>query len=355
MIRRLKAADALLAILLCVAFAAPVAGAWYLHIYQDPISQVAGRQEAVFSSLTRVELDGARPAAVQLSWTTERGLVAPNWTGTVTAVSVAPGDTIQEGAVVAEIDGVDRIAAETASPFYRPLAQGSQGDDVQDLNNLLSRLGLRHGGGKAWTTSTSDGVAALQRRLGLQPPSPAQFDPAWVVWLPRNSLTAGSVELSLGGPAPGPGTQFLTPAAVLSDGLLVEQDTSSLTLDSGDAWRFTTETGVNLPVVVDSSGVGRVADLPALNAAVSTGTESVNGQVAYSQPVTATAVPVPAVVTAKGGDTCLWLAPRTGDLQPWPVTVIDGDVSATYVSETPPAGVKVLVNPAATMPDAPRC
>jgi hypothetical protein len=351
--KRVTATDVLLAALLCAAFAGPAAGSWYLHNYQDPISQISTQQEAVYSSLTQVELDGVKQAAVRMTWATGRGLVAPNWTGTVTAAPVSTGDVIREGTVVAEVDGLERIAVATTSPFFRPLAPDSTGRDIKDLNLLLGRLGYRHGEAETWTSSTSAGVVALQRRLGLPPTTPAGFDPGWVVWLPGESLTVGSIELTLGGPAPGPGTQFAAPVATLSEGLLVDQDESSLILDAGVEWSFTTESGETLPVVVDAQGVGRITNLQVLATLVPAGAESLSGRVAYSRPVAATAVPVPAIITGAEGDTCLWLlSDPSREPQPWPVTVIEGDVSASYVSEVPPADAKVLINPAETMADA---
>jgi hypothetical protein len=346
--KRPRPTDILLAVLLGCAFAGPAIGSWYIHSYQDPISQVNGQYTPVFSSVTQVELDGVKQAAVSLTWTTAQGLVAPNWAGTITAVPISAGDIVREGTVVAEIDGVQRVAAETTSPFYRLLTLDSQGRDVEDLNLLLRRLGYAHGPGGRWTSGTSAGVASLQRRIGLPPTVESVFDPAWLVWLPNGAFAVGSIDLTLGGLAPSPGTQFATPVATLSEALLTQQDASGLILDPDVKWSFKLSTGAAaLEVVVDPQGVGRIADLPALSSMITVGAEAASGQVAYSQPIKATAVPVQAIITGAEGKTCLWLdSDFSKEPEPWPVTVIDGDVSATYISEIPPPTARVLVNPA---------
>jgi hypothetical protein len=86
--------------------------------------------------LSRVEeLDGT------VGFGTESPLVLP-LAGTLTSLP-QPGDVIDEGSVVAEIDGQPVIALTGTSPMWRDLDSGvDDGDDVLALEQALDRLGF---------------------------------------------------------------------------------------------------------------------------------------------------------------------------------------------------------------------
>ena len=62
--------------------------------------------------------------------------------GTLTSVVVKPGDVLADGAVLFQVDGIDRVGFASSIPFFRPIASGTEGADVAELNRLLVSLGL---------------------------------------------------------------------------------------------------------------------------------------------------------------------------------------------------------------------
>jgi hypothetical protein len=77
---------------------------------------------------------------MRFGWVTEVALVAPAWAGTITDVFVTPGDTITEGAPIAQVDGVARVAAATDIPMYRSLGLNDRGADVEQVQQFLRRI-----------------------------------------------------------------------------------------------------------------------------------------------------------------------------------------------------------------------
>ncbi len=60
-----------------------------------------------------------------------------------------------------------------------------------------------------------EAVNAFGATLGVRSPG-GVFDPGWVVWLPVEPFEVVSVDVRLGGPAPGPGSVLLAGPAALA-------------------------------------------------------------------------------------------------------------------------------------------
>jgi hypothetical protein len=90
--------------------------------------------------------------------------------GTLTALP-APGDVIEPGDVVAEVDGLPIIALEGAFPLWRTLGPGVEdGKDVLQVEYVLASLGYAQEYDVTvdddWTSATTDAVEAFQADHG---------------------------------------------------------------------------------------------------------------------------------------------------------------------------------------------
>jgi hypothetical protein len=121
--------------------------------------------EVVRRDLARVEeLDGAvgHGDATPLVLTAE---------GTLTVLP-EPGDVIEAGDVVAEVDGVPIIALQGPYPLWRDLGSGVEdGKDVLQLEYILASLGYAQEYDvtvdEDWTSATTDAVEAFQEDYGM--------------------------------------------------------------------------------------------------------------------------------------------------------------------------------------------
>jgi len=88
--------------------------------------------------------------------------------GIVTAVSIAPGDEVGQGAALYRVNDRPVIVAQGAVPAYRALESGVDGADVAQVQQMLAGLGLYSGdadGRFRWSTTAA--VKAWQKSLGL--------------------------------------------------------------------------------------------------------------------------------------------------------------------------------------------
>jgi hypothetical protein len=91
--------------------------------------------------------------------------------GTLTALP-GPGDVIESGDIVAEVDGVPIIALQGAFPLWRDLGSGVEdGKDVLQLEYILASLGYAQEYDVTvdddWTSATTDAVEAFQEDHGM--------------------------------------------------------------------------------------------------------------------------------------------------------------------------------------------
>lgn len=321
----------------------------------DTIAEIAPPERPVVVAATEERADGATPAQATLVWVDGPALVAPQWSGLVTAVVVQPGDRLDTGSVVASIDGVRRLAVASPSPFYRSLQTGDSGDDVAMLRQVLADLGLAPAGtGRNdwfdWTMRVA--VQRLEARLTGRPPasSPGVFQPGWFAWLPQRGLVVSEVALEVGSPAPGPGSPAARGAPVLRRATVEPQQSSG---GAADGPRELVVAGQAFPL-----GDGLVLRDPTVLAALAAGVppraQTVQGQYRLQQAVRVTVVPATAVTADRAGRLCVWL-PAASGYQARSVQVAGGAPSGvTYLSSGVSAGEEVLANPAGVVKDV-RC
>jgi hypothetical protein len=83
----------------------------------------------------------------------------------VTAINIAPGETLSNGVVLGAISNRPLIALQLHLPLYRDLATGDQGPDV---SSLQAALGVADTG--RFDSTTRDAVAQLYANAGYAPP-----------------------------------------------------------------------------------------------------------------------------------------------------------------------------------------
>lgn len=107
-----------------------------------------------------------------------------NVTGVVTAVRVQGGITIEAGSAVIEVQGRPVLVLPGTFRFYRDLAVGDTGPDVEQLQGALQALGLLKGNDRgSFGSATSAALRRLYERAGYAAPNPvaARAAELWVV------------------------------------------------------------------------------------------------------------------------------------------------------------------------------
>lgn len=285
--------------------------------------------------------------SVEIRWLDGETVAAPSWSGTVTGLHLSPGDVIGSNDLVASVDGIDRVAITTPTPLYRHLGRGDTGDDVAHLQAVLAGMGWFDGDADGrYGPGTVAAVRAFATYLGVARPD-GRFDPAWVVWLPSTSFAVGSVDATVGFPAPAPGTAWLRGPQVVAEVTLVQADGARLKLD-GDAW----ELWIGDAVVALHDGLPNLQDMERVTQRPSDGetTVSVSGRVLRADAPDVPVVPAAAVVAGTDGEHCVY----TPEGAPLPVVLGRGETGTVFIDSGVETGTRILVNPADVIAD-PSC
>ncbi|MFF2276796.1 peptidoglycan-binding protein [Agromyces sp. NPDC058126] len=126
----------------------------------------------VKTQYTYVELvDGEVGSSISLNTTAEwpqRPVGTNQAVGTVTSVSVEPGDEVKPGQVLYAVNLRPVVVAEGSTPAFRALTRGSEGADVRQLQQLLASLSFY--GGEVdgeFGGATEQAVRDWQESLGI--------------------------------------------------------------------------------------------------------------------------------------------------------------------------------------------
>lgn len=171
------------------------------------------------------------PAVFVATWDSRTSVRAPAWSGLVTQVPAALGDTLSPLEVVVQIDNIDRLGWHADKPFYRLLGANTTGEDVDELQSLLVELDLLDESSTGIVDqATGDAVAELSVLLGLSRPARV-FDPGWIVHLPSPELKIAAVNIEVGMAAPATGSELFTASPELLSGRLLDENGSPLNLE----------------------------------------------------------------------------------------------------------------------------
>ena len=291
---------------------APVAATWWLADRPDELSGVTDPVEAVIVQPSVHLDDASQPVDLVLEWSAPASVTAPvGFAGFVTRVYVDPGDRVTGGDAVVQVDGIDRVAWHSAAPFYRPLARGAQGPDVEELHKLLmsflSDLALD---GDVYTRSTAAAVDVFAERLGAQE-ARGVFDPSWVIWLAGDDSVVGVSSMQAGQMAPSTGAVLWEEPSVLVSARIVRPGThDELDVFDGSEWVVSVERtdlfGTKTPTIEQPEALMAIARV------ATPGAEAIGGSIRRDLPAEAMAVPVGAVQAGLDGGTCVWLSEDEG-------------------------------------------
>lgn len=333
---------------LAMIFALPpcglVVGSWLTSASDDVITP----PKAVTAQAVHTTFNDEREVELALTWADGAQIHAPQWQGVVTSVDIESSQVLETGTKVASVDGISRIAAASPAPLYSVTSPDSPRAQVKQLNMLLASLGYRHGGGDTWNWETGAGVQDFTKKIGANSGGEL-FDPAWIVWLPQESMQLSEVKLLAGTPAPAGGTPIASTPPVLSKVLVNAVDEGALPDAAQAAWvlRFK-ELTVPFEGVELNDNRSRASLRSAMNA---DRPESVAATVSRSEPVAGWEVASSAIFLDKRGTQCVFVE-RRGGHDAVHVSVLGGSPGVARVIGNLKPRPAILVNPAQIYPDS---
>ncbi|MBO9556720.1 MULTISPECIES: peptidoglycan-binding domain-containing protein [Cellulomonas] len=155
----------------------------------EPYTAVTAAEGTVGQSIT---LDAVA------TWEVEHS-VANQASGTVTSLDTPPGASVGAGQVLYRVGLRPVVAAEGSTPAFRDIGPGDRGDDVRQLQALLTAVGRYEGtiDGRA-LRSTVQAVRAWQRDLGVEPDGIVHLGD--VLFLPSLPATVAYGDVEVGRP-----------------------------------------------------------------------------------------------------------------------------------------------------------
>lgn len=202
--------------------ALPVAGFFWLAqtAAQKPLEEA----QRVWVHPVAAEGELKTEVGIGIEWAQSPSLLAPAWSGTVQTTAIGPGSPIGHGTEVATIDGLRRLAWQTAVPFSKTLAVGDRGTEVSQLTAALRSLGFDAPQSDRFSWSTLVSVREYAKAIGeTRPDLITEFDPAWVIFL-RAPTVAGTVELVPGAVAPAQGEVIAEGDRVIAKAVFIGVD-----------------------------------------------------------------------------------------------------------------------------------
>jgi hypothetical protein len=300
----------------------------------EPAPPVPGadafRSEAV--AIGASTYTGEFSAPFEVEWSTPATVLAPvGSAGVVTRSACVAGGVVRNGDAVIQIDGIDRLAFASTIPFFRALAEGDQGEDVDELRRVLAVAGDP---GTPFDARLADAVATLNVTTGRPGAGPA-FDPSAIVFLPSDPLPVGSCDAAVG-TAVAAGEPILT-AASTPVALRITVDPADVAVGpmvgtlNGTTFELAAAGDDRTLVATDPSVVAGLGLTPPLEGTAAPPAEIA---VALATPVDAAIVPASALL-ATGDRTCL-LTGTPDDFELRPVVVLDARLGRVEVA--PAAG-----------------
>jgi hypothetical protein len=338
---------------LAAALAAPLGFLVALHAFtDDELEGITFDAEPLIISPTQREIRDTQTVAVKLSWDAGPVIRAPAWMGTVTAIYFKDRHAIRSGERVLAIDGVDRIAWASPSPFYRTLGASTRGPDVATLHDMLLGLGFipqLPADPTVFSFATSLAVQDLNESLGS---SGQAFDPGTVIWLPLTPFPVATFEPEPGVQAPASGTVIATsPPALTAASLQPIQPDRPISVEPGVSYLLI-KGDLQLPfdeVALTLTGE-RLLELAAVLDPLA---EQTDATIERATPLRALSLPATAISANAEGGLCAWVVdPKNGGgYRAVAVTLAGSSLGVTNVATGLAATDQVLANPADVLAD----
>lgn len=301
-------------------------------------------------------VEGEVGASIQLNtlaeWTSSP-IGVNRASGVVTSVNVDAGAEVTQGSTIYTVDLRPVVVARGAVPAFRPIGDGTKGEDVRQVQQMLTDLGFYNGevGGEAGSV-TAAAIRDWQKSLGQEPTGvvevgdiifvpqlPARVSVDGKVVYPGTSLVSGEQVLA-GLPASPvftvPATE--TQAAMMPSGTRVE-----ITSPSGAVWvgvvvehKRDTQSGTTNAILAGLDGAIICGD--SCDEVPVTGQLTLSSKVVTVETVQGLIVPSSALISTADGQ--LAVVDEAG--QRFPVTVTAA-ARGESVIEGVPAGTKVRV------------
>lgn len=315
------------ALLLAVPLAAGV-GLAVWGLAHSPLESAAAVEPIIASVESAERTDSIRATATYVE--ADAFAVTTQSTGTMTGLDIVVGQSVENGTVAMEVDGMPVVAYVADAPLFRDVTRGLEGADVATAQQLLHDLGyLDAVDGKAgWATERA--IEAFNKDHGYGDTNTV-LTTASLLWVPAGSGAPTAVSVRVGA-ALSPGLELYATTA----------GTASFTLNLEPAGADRTVTLDDL--VIDlPAGMTRITNLESVAALRERLGEqaSIAVSVSLAEPRTVGTVPATAIVRGADGTMCFY----TGlDGEPVTVAAESGllglvDVDADLI------GKSVLVNP----------
>lgn len=341
----------LLAILAAIVLP-PLFVAGVLAWRDDPLSATDRSASPLLTSPTPRTITDERQVRIVATAQPGPEVAAGPARGTITTVGVAPDDTLIDGAVLFQVDGIDRIGFASSIPFYRPISPGTQGPDVVEVHRLLLLKGIideqPDDPGTA-TFATGQAIADFAESLGAG--RTTTFDPGWVVFLPTPDLVAATVSLKIGQSAPAQGAVIITSPGTVTAARLASGNQEPLNFAPGVEYIAIVD-GEEFAVDTATQSIAGT-DLARLRPPGEPERDGIPALIRRRTPLQALAVPSSSVMTNDRGTLCLWL-PEDKGYRAVTVTIAGARGGVTNVATGLEASQQVLTNPAQVL-DNPQC
>lgn len=218
---------------------AAIAGAWATRVTFVPPSVAEATPEPQLYTVVDGSVGQRGNYTASLAWPTSP-VAAGAASGTVTAVHVRSGDTVQEGEALFDVDLRPVVVVQGAIPMFRDLAVGAEGEDVRQLQDYLYR--------EHWLSAAPNGKFGDSTRRAVERWQAKQRVPKTGAVLKGDIVFAAQVPLRVAlhedlkvGAVVAPGDELVLQVAA----------SPKLTIDVSSSQRGTTlETGMRVAVTV---------------------------------------------------------------------------------------------------------
>lgn len=156
-----------LGIVVVIALVAGAAG-WALKTVVTPPPNVLAAAPYTTAEAVEGTLSQSISLNATASWKTQRS-VANQASGMVTSIDTAPGSRVSAGQVLYRVALRPVVVAQGEIPAFRDIGSGTRGEDVRQLQQMLTDLGKYDGevdGEAGWYTAQA--IRAWQRDLGVE-------------------------------------------------------------------------------------------------------------------------------------------------------------------------------------------
>ena len=207
-------------------------GAWMAaeFVVDDTRDPLIEEPQPIWAPIVRRPQIVEYEAQIGLDWEEGSSILAPAWTGIITAIPISPGLTVEEGTPLIVGDSVLRIGRAQAQPFHRDLRRGDRGPDVYMLNELLVRLGAMEelpDRADRYRSKTVHAVEHFEEQILGARRANGVFRAEWIIWLPTSRMDIGQLLVAVGEEAPPIGSPLATSPPKLRSAVVDELDLES--------------------------------------------------------------------------------------------------------------------------------